>query len=55
VVGTMVAACGIRPSAVITGRDAPRGAVVSLTVYLLNHDKLRPTSRAASAPAGPGW
>jgi hypothetical protein len=50
VVGTMVAACGIRPSAVITGRDAPRGAVVSLTVYLLNHDKLRPTSRTLPPP-----
>ncbi len=50
VVGTMVAACGIRPSPVITGRDAPRGAVVSLTVYLLDHDKLRPTSRALPQP-----
>ncbi|MFC0438928.1 hypothetical protein [Kutzneria buriramensis] len=50
VVGTMVAACGIRPSTVITGREAPRGAVVSLTVYLLKNDALRPTSRALPPP-----
>lgn len=49
VVGTMVVACGIRPSAVIHGWEAPRGAVSSLIVYLVDHNALRAVSRPLPA------
>ncbi|QUQ71069.1 hypothetical protein [Kutzneria sp. CA-103260] len=45
IVGTMVVSCGIRPSTVIRGQEAPHGTVTSLIVYLLQHGSLRAVSR----------
>ncbi|GAA3436135.1 GerMN domain-containing protein [Kutzneria kofuensis] len=44
-VGAVVAGCGIRPSRVIQGWEAPKGAVSSLIVYLLDHGTLRAVTR----------
>jgi hypothetical protein len=44
-IGLFVVACGIRPSGVITGQEAPHGAISSLIVYLLDHDTLRAVAR----------
>jgi hypothetical protein len=44
-VGAIVAGCGIRPSSVIHGQEAPKGMVASLTIYLIDHNALRPVSR----------
>jgi hypothetical protein len=44
-VGAVVAGCGIRPSAVIHGWEAPKGAVTSVIVYMIDHDALRAVSR----------
>ena len=50
VVGLLVVACGIRPSGVILGQEAPHGAVTSLIVYLLDHNSLRAVSRPLPPP-----
>ena len=55
-VGVVVAGCGIRPSGVIHGQDAPRGAVNSLIVYLIDHNSLRAVTRPLPAtPTSPGF
>lgn len=45
VVGLLVVGCGIRPTAVIRGQDAPQGAITSLVVYLIDHGTLRAVAR----------
>jgi hypothetical protein len=45
IVATMVVSCGIRPSVVIPGQEAPHGVVTGLIVYLLDHGSLRAVSR----------
>ena len=49
VVGLIVVGCGIRPTAVIHGQDAPKGAVSSMIVYLLDHGALRAVARPLPA------
>jgi hypothetical protein len=58
VVGLLVVGCGIRPTAVIYGQEAPRGAVSSMVVYLIDHNALRavarplPPTSTVDAPSG---
>jgi hypothetical protein len=55
VVGLLVVGCGIRPTAVIHGQEAPKGAVTSMVLYLLDHGTLRAVARplppTATVPA----
>src|SRR3954453_8011184 len=56
VVGLLVVGCGIRPTKVIYGQEAPRGAVSSMVVYLIDHNALRAVARplpATSTVDGP--
>ncbi|MFC0544112.1 hypothetical protein [Kutzneria chonburiensis] len=50
IVGLVVVGCGIRPTAVIYGQSAPRGAVTSMILYLLDHGKLHAVARPLPAP-----
>jgi len=50
VVATLVVSCGIRPSVVIPGQEAPHGTVTSLIVYLLDHNTLRAVNRPLPSP-----
>ena len=45
IVATFVVSCGIRPSVVIPGQEAPHGTVTSLIVYLVDHTTLRAVNR----------
>jgi hypothetical protein len=45
IVGLLVVGCGIRPTGVIPGQDAPTGAITSMIVYLLDHGTLRAVAR----------
>ncbi|RZQ62493.1 GerMN domain-containing protein [Amycolatopsis suaedae] len=40
-----VAACGVRPSAVIPGGDAPGGSVVTTLIFFVSGDELAPAPR----------
>jgi hypothetical protein len=40
-----VVSCGIRPSVVIPGQEAPHGVLTGMVVYLLDHGSLRAVSR----------
>lgn len=50
IVGLLVAGCGIRPTAVIHGQEAPKGAVTSMILYLLDHGTLHAVARPLPAP-----
>lgn len=45
IVATMVVSCGIRPSVVIPGQQAPRGVQTGMIVYLIDHGNLRAVNR----------
>ena len=45
IVAVMVVSCGILPSVVIAGQNAPRGVQTGIIVYLLDHGSLRAVNR----------
>lgn len=46
----VVAACGVRPTAVISGGDAPSGLATGAVVFFLSDDQLAPTTRENGSP-----
>jgi hypothetical protein len=47
-VGLLVASCGIRPTGVISGNEAPKGVMASMILYFTQGTQLRATVRPLS-------
>lgn len=47
-VSFLIASCGVRPTPVITGNAAPRGAVTGVVLYFVADGKLRAVVRATA-------
>lgn len=46
----VVAACGVRPTAVISGGDPPSGLTTEAVVFFLSDDQLAPATRRTGSP-----